>query len=168
MNSVVAIRPEIKQYIDQLKEYSLITVVHTTDTLSVGRQIYLPKPPKPFPAGRYKVIFKKKNDERAILVQTESKVGHYVTITPGVTDIGGYVKLFNSADIEGPGGIQPNQDEIDYLLGMIYSKFCDPMDSTTATRLNQLKDMILAIRFSKLPGLTEFHDRLVAQVRNNR
>ena len=170
MNPTADIRPHIKQNIDRLKDYSLTSVVHTTDSLSMpmGRGLYLPNLPKPFPAGRYQVLFKKNDDVKAILVQTESKVGHINTITPGVTDVGGYVKLFNSTDTEGPGGIQLAQDEIDYLLAMIYSKFCDSIDDSTAARLNKLKDMILAIRFSGAPGITEFHNRLLEKVKQHR
>ena len=82
--------------------------------------------------------------------------------------LGGYVKLFTSTDVEGREGMQLTHDEIDYLLGIIYSRFCFPIDSDTAIRLNQLKDMVLAVRFSGTPGIKEFHDSLIDQIKKNR
>lgn len=142
MKPAVDLRPDVKQYIERLKDYLLTSAVDTTDSMALGRGHYEPDVPKPFPAGRYEVLFKNNNDSKALLVRTESKIGHLKTITLGVTDVGGYVKIFNSVDTEGSGGRQLGRDEIDYLLAMIYSKYCDSLDDSTAARLSQLKDKI--------------------------
>lgn len=168
MNSDLLVRPEIKKYVDQVKEYSLLAVGHTTDSIAMSPSNSLPRPPEPFPAGRYKAIFQRERDVRAVLVQTENKVGHFVTVTPGITDISGYVQLFVDPSVEVPDGLILTTDELDYLIRMVYARFCKPLAVDTAAQLNQLKDMLLAIRFSAKPGIKKYHEGLLAQLKSKK
>lgn len=168
MNSNLPVRPEVKQYFDQLKEYSLIAVGHTTDSVTMSRSKNLLRSPKPFAAGRYKAIFQRDGEVRAVLVQTENKVGHFVTVTPGVTDIGGYVQLFTDPYTEVPDGMKLTTDELDYFIRTVYSRFCKPIEANEAMQFNQLKDMLLAIRFSAKPGIKEYHEELLSRLKSHK
>ncbi len=168
MNSDLSVRPEIRQYIDQLKGYSLMAVGHTTDSIGMGPSNSSLRPPKPFPAGSYKAIFQRDGGVKAVLVQTENKVGHFVTVIPGITDIGGYVRLFADPSTEFPDGLELTADELDYFIRMVYSRFCKPLEADAAAQFNKLKDMLLAIRFSAKPGINEYHENLLGQLKPNK
>lgn len=160
------LRPEIKQYLDELRNYSVTSLAHTTDSLPSKMEYRFPESPSQFPAGRFKAVFTRSGQTRAILVQTEEKVPHFTTITPGTTDIGGYVQLFSDPTIENPDGATLNLSEIDYLIQIVYTGFCRPLDTVSATTHNQLKDRLLAIRFSSKPGIRQYHGRLADQLKS--
>jgi hypothetical protein len=161
----INMHPTVKESIDEIRGYSLLGSVHTTDSLSAGQRKRMPENPKPFPAGRYKVVFEKKGDAKALWVNTEESVGHFETITPGVTEIRGSVQLGPDSKAEAPVGPKLNDEEIDYLIAALYSRFCTSLDSDAATRLNRLKDMLLAVRFSRKAELEAYHLRLLGQLK---
>ncbi len=170
MNYKLQIRPQIKIFLDQLTLFKLVAVGHTTDSLSMdlgnAEHENIPQPPKPFPTGLYKVIFERGKEKRGLMVQTESKVGHYVTIIPGKTDIGGYVQLFNDLQEHLPSGQMLSSNEIDYFVRLIYSRFCNPLNNSEHENMNKLKDMLLAIMFSNRKGIDEYHNRLIQQIKS--
>jgi len=161
------LRPNIKQYVDQLRAFALIGAAHTTDSLSLLNQTnhrnQIADDPKPFPAGRYRIEFRKGADIKIILVQTENKVGHYVTVIPGKISIDGYVQLFNDQNEAVPSGPRLTRDEIDYLLRMIYSKCYSTSVNNEFVELNKLKDMLLAVLFSSAQDVQDYHHNLISQ-----
>lgn len=169
MDYDLKVRPQIKVFLDQIISFTLISVGHTTDSLTThlvsSKEEKSCQPPKPFPAGLYKVIFVKGTEGRALLIQTESKISHYSKIIPGKTDVGGYVQLFNNLQEKIPSGEKLNLDEIDYLLRLIYSRFCNTLNNKECEYLNKLKDMLLAILFSDKKGIDEYHQKLIQRLK---
>ncbi len=163
------VRPAVKTELDRVRESSLKGPAHTTDSLSPadGPAVQLSKPanPKPFPAGNYRSVFSDRGKSFAVWVDTERRLGHYATVVPGASDLQGTVQLSPDADATPPTGPILNDEEIDYLLGAVYAKFCSPLDAETADQLNRLKDMLLAVRFSgKRGAMMRFHRRLLSQM----
>ena len=156
----VAIRPEVKLFIDAISGLGIVNIEHTTDSLSAPQVKRLPEEPKAFAAGRFKVTFGVGEEQRAIICQTEETVGHIASVTPGVTHIGGYIQLSENSQADFSSGPKLNVAELDYFLRMIYKKFCTPLSDAEAQLLNQLKDMALAIRFNSQVDLKEYHAHL--------
>ena len=176
------IRPAIKIYIDELYDSEIISIEHTTDSL-VMTEKRLPDAPKTFSAGRYKVVFIKDNDKKAMIFQTEEKVGHIAPITPGKTAIGGFVEILrDTEDIQNTGithttkstapqntlssidDSKLNEVELDYLIQILYKKFDKPLTDTQSTYLNSAKDYALAIKFSGKNGIVEYHNKLIKEL----
>jgi hypothetical protein len=168
MPANAAIRPEVKEFIDQIRSYTLTASFHTTDSLEPLE----PKPskikpadPRAFPAGRYKILFERKGDTKAIWVNVEEHVGHFVTVIPGATKVDGSVQLSSTPSVEVPNGITINNDEIDYLIVMTYRSFCVSLHRETAAKLNRFKDMLLATRFQTALDVQAYHRRLVGDLK---
>lgn len=168
------IRPEIKIYIDELYNSEITSIEHTTESIEQTKK-RLPEDPKIFRAGRYRAVFNNINDKKVMIFQTEEKVGHIAPVTPGKTDIGGYVEIQKNAEgvaratksldnqnsLNDYTDLKLNAFELDYLIKMIYKKFEKPIDNTQADRLNSVKDYALAIMFSGKNGITEYHNQLI-------
>jgi hypothetical protein len=168
MPSNPKIRPYVKRFIERLGDYRLESPTHTTDGLSetsVKRQRRVPGDPRPFPAGRYKVVFEGDQDRGALWIDTEVLVGHFSTVTPGVTDTGGYVQISDDPDVERPAGPRLTDEELEYLIARLYSRFCREVDIDTGTRLDEVKDRLLAVRFGRRSGLQEFHGELLRRLK---
>ncbi|MCK4540591.1 hypothetical protein KAU09_05600 [Candidatus Parcubacteria bacterium] len=168
------IRAEIKTYIDNLYGLEIISTAHTTDGKKEKSEKFLPEEPKQFTAGRYKIIFGSGNNKKTLIAQTEEKVGHISPITPGITDIGGYIQIVKN-DNENNSGINHttwgngatkiineklNTDELDYFIRMLYKKFNNNMVYGQTKKINKVKDYALAIKFSGKPGIKDYHNGL--------
>ncbi|MCK5416778.1 hypothetical protein KAI92_05120 [Candidatus Parcubacteria bacterium] len=168
------IRAEIKTYIDNLYELEIISTAHTTYGEKEKSKKFLPEEPKRFMAGRYKIIFGSSNNKKTLIAQTEEKVGHVSPITPGVTDIGGYIQIVKN-DSDDNFGINHttrsnkttkiineklNTDELDYFIRMLYKKFNNKISEKQAKKINRVKDYALAIKFSGKPGIKDYHNGL--------
>ncbi|MEI8011864.1 MAG: hypothetical protein WCI27_05200 [Candidatus Omnitrophota bacterium] len=171
-------RPEIKIYIDELLAGEIISVEHTTDGMEESKK-RLPADPKGFSAGRYKVVFNGKDEKKAMIFQTEERVGHMSPVIPGQTDIGGYVEILRDPESDqnaayftardaglrkGLNSIKDlklNTSELDYLIRMLYKKFGTFLSDSQAMNLNDVKDYALAIQFSDKNGMIEYHHNLV-------
>lgn len=177
------LRPEIKIYIDELYDSEVTSIEHTTDGIEQTSK-RLPENPKIFDAGKYKVVFNNTNDKKVMIFQTEEKVGHIAPVTPGKTDIGGYVEIQKNPESDNSEGVthttkseenqgslnnyadlKLNDYELDYLVKMLYKKFENPMDDTQASYLNNVKDYALAIMFSGKNGITEYHNQLINELK---
>ena len=177
------IRPEIKTYIDELFVSEIVSIEHTTDSIEESKK-RLPADPKVFSAGRYKAVFINNGDKKAVILQTEEKVGHVSPVMPGKTDVGGYVEILrNPESVQNEGALQNtqnagqgkelskiddlklNEPELDYLIRMLYKKFEKPLSDSQAMNLNDVKDYALAIKFSKKNGMIEYHNNLVRELR---
>lgn len=165
MVSNLDIRPNVKRYLDELSAFHLVHVGHTTDSISIKLIKRLPKDPRTFDAGRFKVVFRKGGEVKAIIVQTESAVGHYAKVVPGKTAVDGYIQL--NADPKGEGAYGPKLEpkEVDYFIRIIYSKFRVPLEAEEAKRLDNLKDMALAIMFNSKTGINKYHLELLKQLK---
>jgi len=161
------IRPEVKKYIDDLYFYSPISIEHTTDSIAVTK-IRMPENPKPFDAGRYKVIFQKENDKKVIICQTEEIVSHISRVVPGETKIGGYIQILDEPNGNGIGGAgtKLNPDELDYFIQTIYKKFTQPLMDEETMLLNKIKDYALAIMFSGKQGIKEYHNNQIRKLKS--
>jgi len=160
-----AMRPEVKRYLDGLSGASLESVQHTTDSLAGPKQRWLPQTPAPFPAGRYKAVFRGRQGVFAILVQTEAAAPHFHQLRPGIDAVGGFVQLMTEPGSERADGPVLSLNELDYLLRVIYSKACVEHDAAEAEALDMLKDRLLAIRFSGRPGIKAYHEHLLGDTR---
>lgn len=177
------IRPEIKIYIEELYNSEITSIEHTTESIEQAKK-RLPDDPKVFSAGKYKVVFNDANDKKAMIFQTEEKVGHISPVTPGITDAGGYVEIQKNPEKDNAEGVthatksldnqnslndytdlKLNTPELDYLIRMLYKKFEKPMVDTQANYLNSVKDYALAIMFSEKNGITEYHNQLINELK---
>lgn len=173
------IRPEVKIYIDELYNSEITSVEHTTDGIEQSKK-RLPDSPKIFNAGRFKAVFNNGNDKKIMIFQTEEKVGHFAPITPGQTDVGGYVEIQRDPEKDNAEGItnttisienqntldnytdlKLNESELDYLIRTLYKKFVKPLTETQANSLNRVKDYALAIKFSGRSGIDEYNNNLI-------
>jgi len=119
-----------------------------------------------------------------MVFQTEEKVGHISPVIPGKTDIGGFVEILRDPEsVQNEGAVQNDQNieqgkelnkindlklsesELDCLIRMLYEKFEKPLSDSQAMNLNDVKDYALAIKFSKKNGMTEYHNKLVSELR---
>lgn len=169
MPTSAKVRPAVKAELDRIQTSSLTGPAHTTDSLSPGDAAAVPaaKPedPKPFPAGNYRSVFSDRGKTFAVWVDTEKHLGHYATVVPGASGVGGTVQLSPDADARPPMGPILNDEEIDYLVAAVYAKFCSPLDAGTADQWNRLKDMLLAVRYSgNGGGMMRFHRRLLSRM----
>lgn len=158
------IRQEVKTYLDGLYGSTVISIGHTTDSISRPKK-RSPDSPKPFSAGRYKVVFFKDGIKKAMIFQTELKVGHIAPITPGKTDVGGYVEILKNPDNtrnEATYSKEPilNDGELDYLIRILYKNFNRHLTADEAASFNQVKDFALSIFFSNKSGIMEYHNKL--------
>ncbi|MCX6796136.1 MAG: hypothetical protein NTW06_01415 [Candidatus Falkowbacteria bacterium] len=181
------VRPEIKTYIDELYDSEITVIVHTTNSIEPIEkgEKRLPDTPKVFDAGRYKVVFNNNsnNDKKVMIFQTEEKVGHISPVTPGKTDIGGYVEIQKNPEADNAEGVSHttksaenqsllnnytnlklNDAELDYLIKILYKKFEKPMLDEQAKNINEVKDFALAIKFSGRGGINEYHQSLVNEL----
>lgn len=177
------IRPEIKIYIDELYDSEITSIEHTTKSIEQPER-RLPADPKKFSAGRYKVVFNNSDDKKVIIFQTEEKVGHIAPVTPGKTNIGGYVEIQKNPEKDNAEGVTAttdsidnqgllnnytdlklNNSELDYLIKMLYKKFEKPIVDTQADYLNSVKDYALAIMFSEKNGIIEYHNQLINELK---
>lgn len=180
---LLKIRPEIKTYIDELYDSEITSVEHTTRSIEQSKK-RLPEAPKVFEAGRYEVVFNNSRDKKAMIFQTEEKVGHISPVTPGKTDIGGYVEIQKNPEKDNAEGVMSttqslenqsalnnytdlklNESELNYLIRMLYKKFDKPMPETQASDLNSVKDYALAIKFSGQNGINEYHNNLIKELK---
>jgi len=176
------IRPEIKIYIDELYDSEITSIEHTTKSIEQPQK-RLPDDPKAFSAGRYKVVFNNANDKKVMIFQTEEKVGHISPVTPGKTDVGGYIEIQKNPEKDNAEGVthttqgldnkgslneytdlKLNASELDYLTRVLYKKFEKPMTETQANNLNGVKDYSLAIMFSGKKGIAEYHNQLISEL----
>ncbi|TSC93683.1 MAG: hypothetical protein Athens101428_588 [Candidatus Berkelbacteria bacterium Athens1014_28] len=177
------IRPEIKIYIDELYNSEITSIEHTTDGIEQTKK-RLPNNPKEFSAGRFKVVFNNDNDKKVMIFQTEEKVGHISPITPGVTDVGGYVEIQKNPENDNSEGVahttksldnqsslnsytdlKLNASELDYLTRILYKKFEKSITDSQANYLNSVKDYALAIMFSRKNGIAEYHNQLINELK---
>lgn len=155
--SNLQLRPEIKKYIDELYHFSILSVAHTTDSIPRPPERRTPSPPKPFDAGRFRVIFEKDAEVRALICQTESKVGHYARVVPGETDVGGHVQILDDPEVDSGPGATLTSDELDHYVQMLYRKFSVPLSEDEAALIDKTKNIALAIMFSKRQGIEGYH-----------
>jgi len=159
------IRPEIKNWIDALYFFKIVSAEHTTLNMP-SKKIRIPEGPKPFPAGRFKITFEKGSHKKAIICQTEEIVGHIAMVVPGKTRVGGYIQLLdNPIEVSGSGP-KLNPDEIDYFIQTIYRKFSEPVVDNEADLLNKTKDYALSILFSEKGGIDEYHSDQIKKLRS--
>lgn len=177
------IRPEVKTYIDELSDSEITSIKHTTKSIGQAKK-RSPEYPKAFDAGRYEVVFNNGNDKKVMIFQTEEKVGHISPVTPGKTDIGGYVEiqknpeknnaegitsttdsLENQSSLNNYTDLKLNESELDYLIRILYKKFDKPSTDTQANNLNSVKDYALAIKFSGKNGINEYHNNLIKELK---
>ncbi len=180
---LLKIRPEIKIYIDELYNSEITAIEHTTDSMEQKNK-KSPEYPKVFDAGKYKVVFNDNNDKKVMIFQTEEKVGHIAPVTPGKTNIGGYVEIQRNPEQDNAEGLthttksienqsllnnytdlKLNDSELDYLIRMLYKKFEKPMTGAQAKDLNSVKDYALAIKFSGKDGINEYHNSLINELK---
>jgi hypothetical protein len=159
-------RCEVKRYLDELVGCSLESLAQTTDSMAGPKRRWQPKAPAPFPAGSYKAVFRGHGRAYALLAQTEEKFPHFSTIRPGLDKIGGFVQLFVDPRGETPEGQVLLASELDYLIRIVYSKACAPLDEAAAGPLDALKDRLLAIRFNSKPSMVAHHQRLLDLIEN--
>jgi hypothetical protein len=163
---LLSLRPFIQQYIDKLRSFDVISIGHSTDLLQVvSAKRRMPKAPTAFDAGRFEVQFSKGDDVESIILQTESKVGHYATVIPGVTVIDGYVELDANSKETQINWQQLSRDEIDYFIRMLYFKFSEPLNDEEAQNIDALKDIALAIFFNGREGIAAYHKKLGEQLK---
>lgn len=156
-----AMRPEVKRYLDGLAAASLESVEHTTDSLAGPKQRWRPQMPAPFPAGRYKAVFRGRQGVYAVLAQTEAQVPHFSTLRPGTDAVDGFAQLLDDPGSETAAGPVLSLTELDFLLRIIYGKACAERAPAEASALDMLKDRLLAIRFSGRPGIKAYHEKLL-------
>lgn len=160
------IRKNVRNYIDELYYYEPIQIKHTTKSEGVPLKILFPEKPKPFDAGRFKIVFKKNRKLKAIICQTESVVGHFNNVVPGVTNVGGYILLLIDPRNDFGDGEKLNSAELDYFIKIIYKKFNEPIDTSKAQLLNKIKDIALAIMFSEKAGIDEYHANQIEKLKS--
>ena len=177
------IRPAIKIYIDELYNSVIISIEHTTCNSIAMVEKRLPDTPKIFNAGRYKVVFIKDANKKAMIFQTEEKVGHIALIIPGRTVIGGFVEILRepesirntdithtakSTELQNTfnsiNDLKLNEVELDYLIQILYKNFGKPLTDIQSTYLNNAKDYALAIKFSGKKGIVEYHNKLIKKL----
>ena len=161
------IRPHVKKYIDELYHYTLLEIKHTTKSEESRIKLILPTKPKPFDAGRYRITFRKNNELKAVICQTESKIGHIRNVVPGKIDIGGQIILLRNPKQNFGKGIILNSDELNYFIQIIYKKFCEPLSKNEANMLNKIKDYALSIMFSGKKGIKEYHENQIKKLQNS-
>ncbi len=161
LGSSQAVRPEVKRYLDGLAAASLESVEHTTDSVAGPKRRWRPQTPAPFPAGRYKAVFRGRAGVYGVLAQTEAQAPHFSTIRPGIDVVGGFVQLLDDPGSETAVGRVLSLTELDYLLHIVYGKACAEHDSAKAGALDMLKDRLLAIRFSGRAGIKAYHEKLL-------
>jgi hypothetical protein len=159
------VRPEIKTYIDELYDSEITSTEHTTDSIEQNIK-RLPDTPKSFDAGRYEIVFDDKNNgKKAMIFQTEEKVGHLASVTPGETDIGGFIEIQKNTEnqnkLNNLQDLKLNNSELDYLIRTLYRKFEKPLTNIQADNLNRTKDYALAIKFSGKNRIIEYHNDLI-------
>lgn len=164
-SSMLNMRSAIKQYIDELFKFDVASVEHTTDSVAQPPKKRLPDKPKQFDAGRFKVMFVKGAEIKALICQTENKVGHIAKVIPGKTDIGGYVQILDDPSKDFISGSTLNDSEVDYFVQMLYRKFSKPLTDDEEILLNKVKDISLAILFSGKPGIDEYHNNQIKKLK---
>ncbi len=157
------IRGNVKAYIDNLDGYDVVNIEHLTKGIEEVK-IYEPEYPKPFKAGKFKVLFKKGENEKIIICQTEEKVGHIAEIMPGKTVIDGCILFYDSNNYnenEDLKGISSemifNKEEEKYFIKQLYKKFTKEMTENEAYILNRVKDCSIAIYLNGQGDAGEFH-----------
>jgi len=171
INSPNNIRPEIKNNIDNLKEYDIIDIEHLTKGIEESQK-FEPGEPKEFNAGMFKVTFQKVQqkdsgtsvDQVSVVCQTESKVGHLAKVVPGKTEVDGFIFYAGDTDrahIEKLINDNPNlkftKTEERYFIENLYGRFATKMTQTQANSVNETKDFALAIYFNGNEGIEQFH-----------
>ncbi|MBI4684957.1 MAG: hypothetical protein HY755_07135 [Nitrospirae bacterium] len=159
------IRIEIKKWIDELYFFDIESAEHTTWFDRV--KIRIPDDPKPFAAGRFKVSFKRRDEQKAIICQTEEIVGHYAIVVPGQTKVDGYIQLLDNPMADFGSGPKLNPDELDYFIQTLYRKFSQPLGNEEADLLNKTKDWSLSIMFSGKQGINEYHENQIKKLKAN-
>lgn len=142
------VRPEIRAFLDELKEGTVTGVKHTTRGIQEMKP-FVPESPKPFGAGRFQVDFDTAGGEgRAFIVQTEAKVGHLAPVTPGETNIGGHISLLSDPADSRSETIQLTRDEQEAMLESLYAKTGQRMTKSTADATNFAISSVAAVRYS--------------------
>jgi len=171
INSPNDIRPEIKNNIDNLKDYDIIDIEHLTKGIEEPRK-FEPEEPKEFNAGMFKVTFQKVPqkdsgttvDQVSVVCQTESKVGHLAKVIPGKTEVDGFVFYAGNTDsayieklTNNNTNLKFTKAEERYFIENLYGRFAKKMTQTQANSVNETKDFALAIYFNGNEGVEQFH-----------
>jgi len=143
-------RPALSAVINRVSQSDCKSIAHTTRGIP-QESLHRPEAPRPFPAGRYEVVFSDRENgtETAYIFQTEAGLGHLQTVTPGQTEIpGGSVSLLEDPSKPEGASITLNPAEVDLLTSQLYARFKSPMSDSQAERLQQVISYAHAIRFS--------------------
>ena len=144
------IRSEVKIAIDRSKDYSVLSIQHTTLGIEETK-IYKPEIPKEFLAGNFRIVFKqapKSNSQFTVICQTEAKVGHLAKVIPGKTVINGSISIYTdskSTTTRINRSTKLNTDEEKYFIDQLYTRFYTKMDESQADYINAVKDYAIAI-----------------------
>lgn len=157
------LRQALQSAIERLADESLAGASQATDrVVSLAVALSRIAEPADFPASTYVVRFGAGEGHLAVIANAEARVPHYSLVIPGVTDVGGDVRLIGFAAV--PVDTSLTAAEIDYLLHMLYRRLCSGRPAPEAAALNRLKDAVLTIRFGPGPGLARFHRGLVSRL----
>src|SRR5690606_3768753 len=85
---------------------------------------------------------------RGMIFQTEANVGHLKPVTPGQTNVGGYIALLADPADSRSETLRLNPKEQDAFLAATYERFDQPMTSKQAEAAQSVLDYTAAIRFS--------------------
>jgi hypothetical protein len=157
------LRPAVQSAIEHLASEPLAGATQATDR--IAPQAGAPRriaEPADFPASTYIVRFGPAEGRFAVIANAETRVPHYSPVTPGMTDVGGYVRLDGFATLSAETSL--TAAEIDYLLHILYARICPAGPDPEAAVLNRLKDAVLTIRFGPGPELAIFHRDLVSRL----
>lgn len=142
------VRPEVKKFLDELKEGTITGTRHTTRAVAKTKA-FVPEAPQPFRAGRFAVDFTTADGEkRGFIVQTESKVGHLGAVTPGATNVGGHVSILGDPSNDRDEKITLTRDEQDAMLASLYGKTGQQMTAEQAQNTNGTISWVASVRYS--------------------
>lgn len=154
-------RPVVQSAIERLAAEPFAGATQATDKLASNTlEVLRIAAPAQFPASTYVVRFGRGEGRFAVIANAEDRVPHYSLVVPGVTDVGGAVRLDGFAAL--PSETSLTAAEVEYLLSMVYARLCPGRPAPEAAALNRLKDAMLTIRFGPGPDLARFHRGLVS------
>lgn len=144
-------RPEVKAQIDRLVTSNCMGIAHTTRGIPQV-SVHEPQPPQPFAAGRFHSQFQETStDEKtALVIETETGVGHLGRVVPGQTDVGSncYVALCSNPDDPWNGLTKLNRSETEHLINSLYDRFQYPMTDDQAQKLEFNISAVMAVQYS--------------------
>lgn len=159
------VRPEVRSFLQELKDGSVTGVKHTTRGLQMQAP-YAPKAPQPFGAGRFQVDFLTADGQsRAFVVDTESKVGHLGNVVPGQTDVGGSIALLSNPEDSHSVTVRLTPGEQRAMLESLYAKAGQPMGKNTAQQTDFALSAVAAVHFSGQgeQAVQDFHAQLTGR-----